>query len=624
MTEQWYYSRNGQRFGPVPAEQLRQLAAARQLLPTDMLWKNGLSGWVAASTIPGLFAADTLDTETTARKPPPPPPPPAPARRAADPLDVQATARSIADSPPRRAPAGDALDVQATARPIAEGPPRRNLGGDDLDREVTARTANGPPPVQARPASPAADFKGQVIDNFLITRRLGEGGMGVVYKATDRDTDVEYAIKVLPTALSADPRALADLKKEVANAQALTHQNLLKINYLATSGSLSYIVMEYIDGDTLEEYRLRKGRTIPAEDFKKIAPQILSGLEYLHEKGVVHRDVKPQNIMISHNGDIKITDYGIALSIKEQLQRGSEVEAMGTLAYSAPEQMAGGDLVDRRADVYAVGMMFHRLVSGQFPFNEKDRNAIVAWHKDPNHRIANLGNPALNVIIQKALSVNPAARFASCRELLKELAQYGLIESQDAEPAAPAASGRTEQLLELTRLIRQQLQRRLWDLKNDFNYPQVMKNEDGNYELPKGDAFSRMRAFAKRVTGGLVHPAEELANEIDALQTHGQQIDPRINQNVMVLVEEAERRLTKEAIPIGGWISLGAAGLGVLLIIIGAVAQSGPAALIGFLLIVYGGFVGGMFTLRPLWAKRRFCNDVLHFLRKAPEGPRFN
>ena len=391
MADQWFYSRSGQQFGPVSAEQLKQLAASRQLAPTDMLWKEGMKDWAQARIVRGLFPQEAAAT---------PKPPPLP----------------------------DALDAERTA-PRAAPPPAAGIA-DDLDRETTRRppaaVATAVPPVgQVRPA---AGLKGQVLDNFLITKQLGEGGMGVVYKATDRDTDVEYAIKVLPPALCADPRALADLKKEVATAQALTHQNLLKINYLTTSGPTTYIVMEYIDGENLEEYRRRKAGTLKLDEFRKIAPQILTGLEYLHDKGVVHLDVKPHNIMLTRNGEVKITDYGISRSIKEQLRQGDrQGPPTGTLCYMAPEQLRGGDVLDRRADVYAASMMFLRLLTEKFPFDLKNHQAITAWHLDPRHQIHSTGTPGLDTVLRKALAVNPSERYSSCQEMLRALEKSGVL-----------------------------------------------------------------------------------------------------------------------------------------------------------------------------------------------------
>jgi serine/threonine protein kinase len=427
MADQWFYSRGGQQFGPVSAEQLKQLAASRQLAPTDLLWKEGMKDWAQARIVRGLFPQEAAATPK-----PPPLPPPLP----------------------------DALDAERTA-PRATPPPARIA--DDLDREATRRPPGVatavPPLVQVRSAT---DLKGQVLDNFLITKRLGEGGMGVVYKATDRDTDVEYAIKVLPPALSADPRALADLKKEVANAQALTHQNLLKINYLKSFGPTTYIVMEYIDGEDLEEYRRRKAGALKLDEFRKIAPQILTGLDYLHDRGIVHLDVKPHNIMLTRNGEVKITDYGISRSIKEQLRQGDRQEPpTGTLCYMAPEQLRGGDVLDRRADVYAAGMMFLRLLTEKFPFDLKNHQAITAWHLDPRHQIHSTGTPSLDTVLRKALAVNPSERYSSCQEMLRALEAGGVLgEAPPVMGAAPVGGLTLIEQIEATRKKLQSLRAR--------------------------------------------------------------------------------------------------------------------------------------------------------------------
>ncbi len=260
--------------------------------------------------------------------------------------------------------------------------------------------------------------------------------MGVVYKATDQETEVDYAVKVLAPELTADPQALSDLKKEVANAQALTHQNLLKVNYLASTGSLTYVVMEYIDGENLEEYRLRRGGKLTLDDLRKIGPQILTGLNYLHEKGVVHRDIKPHNIMLTKTGEVKITDYGIASTIKEQVYHRNNTETpTGTLAYMAPEQLRG-EVCDRRTDVYAAGLMFQRLLTGRFPFDEKKREAIAKWHLDPKHAIAPTENVALNRVLEKCLEVDPGRRYTTCREVFLGLSQAGLVSGDFAETLA--------------------------------------------------------------------------------------------------------------------------------------------------------------------------------------------
>lgn len=271
-------------------------------------------------------------------------------------------------------------------------------------------------------AAPADLSVGSLLrGRYLITKPLGRGGMGVVYKATDKETHAEYAVKVLVPELSRDPQALADLRREVAIAQKLGHPNLLRINYLDTDGTTAFIVMEFVEGEELEAYRLRKGGRLSGSEFKEVMAQVLAGLDHLHSQGIVHLDLKPQNLMISGGGAVKLTDFGISKSIREQLQARSRGEMpVGTLCYMAPEQLRQ-EVCDPRTDIYALGIMSHQLLTGEFPFPVTSREEIVGWHLGPEYDGSRLRG-GWGRLVEQCLARNPADRFASCREFLTELA----------------------------------------------------------------------------------------------------------------------------------------------------------------------------------------------------------
>jgi serine/threonine protein kinase len=264
---------------------------------------------------------------------------------------------------------------------------------------------------------------GSLVDGrYLITKKLGRGGMGTVYKVVDRETEVEYAIKVLAPELAGSPEAIRDLKKEVATAQQLTHENLLRVNYLGVSESSAYLLMEFIDGEDLETYRARKGQggKLSDEEFRNIVGQLLKGLDYLHDRGMVHLDIKPQNVMVSRNGEVKVTDFGISTTIKEQVQsRERDRAPIGTLCFMAPEQFQG-HLCDRRTDIYALGIMFHLLLTGEFPFSTKNREEVVAWHLRREYQSAVLPR-CWQELIAGCLKRQPENRFSTCKELLSLL-----------------------------------------------------------------------------------------------------------------------------------------------------------------------------------------------------------
>jgi serine/threonine protein kinase/type II secretory pathway pseudopilin PulG len=273
----------------------------------------------------------------------------------------------------------------------------------------------------ARVAEFVALKTGTVLDNrYVITHLIGRGGMGAVYKAVDKEIESECAIKVLAPELAASAEAVTSLRREVAIAQKLTHQNLLRVNYLCTNSSPPFLVMEHIDGEDLETYRLRKGGKLSSDDFCHVATQILAGLTYLHDKGVVHLDIKPQNVMVAKTGEVKLTDFGIARTIKEQLASKDQSQVpMGTLCYMAPEQLRG-EVCDLHADVYSLGILFHLLLAGKFPFPTTAREDVVAWHLGPEYAPDGVPREWCR-LLRKCLARKPQDRFSSCAEIVASL-----------------------------------------------------------------------------------------------------------------------------------------------------------------------------------------------------------
>ena len=295
-------------------------------------------------------------------------------------------------------------------------------------RQPPSSIDTGPPPVFADTAAPAPIAApsggasldempiGYVLDNrYHVMRPLGRGGMGSIYKVVDKETGSECAVKVLRAELTRSPEAMQNLKREVATASTLTHQNLLRVNHLALRGSAAYILMEFIDGEDLETYLGRKGGCLSEGDFCRLMPQLLAGLDFLHERGIVHLDIKPQNIMVTPAGEVKITDFGISKTIKEQVDAQGRQPITGTVCFMAPEQLRG-ERTDRRTDIYALGIMFHFLLSGEFPFPLRSCEEIQAWHLGPSADVSRVPEK-WRPLVGKCLARKAAERFRSCQEI---------------------------------------------------------------------------------------------------------------------------------------------------------------------------------------------------------------
>lgn len=261
---------------------------------------------------------------------------------------------------------------------------------------------------------------------YLLDELVGVGGMANVYKATDLKNGSTVAVKVLREEFAQDAELVRRFKNESKAICILDHPAIVKVYDVSVTDKLQYIVMEYIDGITLKEYMTQRGGPLTWKEVVHFAGQILDALDHAHQKGVVHRDVKPQNIMLVADGRVKIMDFGIARFSRAESQAASE-KAIGSVHYISPEQ-AKGDVTDAKADIYSMGIMLYEMLSGQLPF-ESDTAVSVAI-KQISDKAVPLGQlapevpKALQDITARAMAKDPAARYPSARAMLNDLEAF--------------------------------------------------------------------------------------------------------------------------------------------------------------------------------------------------------
>ncbi len=218
-------------------------------------------------------------------------------------------------------------------------------------------------------------------DRYVLEDMIGSGGMAVVYRATDRVTGNDVAVKILKDEFVADEQFRRRFLNESRAISMLRHRNIVSVIDFEFEGNLQYIVMEYIDGITLKDF-IRTQKAIPYTIAVKITMQILSALQHAHERGIIHRDIKPQNIMILSDGTIKVMDFGIARISKFETVTMTD-KAIGTVYYISPEQ-ARGEHTDEKSDIYSVGVMLYEMLTGALPLTATPP-VSVAIKRDPVH-----------------------------------------------------------------------------------------------------------------------------------------------------------------------------------------------------------------------------------------------
>ena len=222
---------------------------------------------------------------------------------------------------------------------------------------------------------------GKTISHYKILEKLGEGGMGEVFLAEDTKLDRKVALKFLPEEYTKDQQAKERFEREAKAAAALNHPNIVTIYDINEHEDQTYIAMEYVDGQTLKEQITN--RKLPITEIMDIFTQICQGLSKAHETGIIHRDIKPQNIIIDKESRVKILDFGLA-KLKGVSQLTRESSTLGTVAYMSPEQAMGIE-VDHRTDIWSLGVVLYEMLSGELPFKGEYEQAVVYSIINENH-----------------------------------------------------------------------------------------------------------------------------------------------------------------------------------------------------------------------------------------------
>lgn len=269
-------------------------------------------------------------------------------------------------------------------------------------------------------------YTGKRLDaRYEIQELIGVGGMAVVYRAYDVVEDRIVAVKILKDEFLGNKEFIRRFKNESKAIAVLAHPNIVKVYDVSFGTKIQYIVMEYIDGITLKEYISKQG-VLEWSDAVYFTRQILSALSHAHEKGVIHRDIKPQNIMLLADGTIKVTDFGIARFSSNETQTMTD-RAIGSVHYISPEQ-AKGSVIDEKADIYSVGVMLYEMLTGKLPFEADNAVSVAIMQMQSVPKTPRDINPdipyGLEEITLKAMQKLPCNRYSSAKEMIADIEHF--------------------------------------------------------------------------------------------------------------------------------------------------------------------------------------------------------
>jgi len=265
-------------------------------------------------------------------------------------------------------------------------------------------------------------MKEKTIGKYTILEEIGRGGMGVVYKGKHASLNRFAAIKVLPAQLAVDELCLQRFLREADTLAKLQHQNIVNIYDIETQNDTQYLIMEFVNGQTLADLLKSHGPYAP-DEAAKIVRDVARALSHSHAKGVIHRDIKPANIMIDEDGIVKVADFGIARAMESTAV--TQTGIIGTPKYMSPERIKGHEDIDGRSDIYSLGIVFYEMVTGRVPFPDENEFTVLEKHvkkaPPPPSRLKTDLPVVYEKIILRCLAKSKIARYPTCRELVVSL-----------------------------------------------------------------------------------------------------------------------------------------------------------------------------------------------------------
>lgn len=327
---------------------------------------------------------------------------------------------------------------------------------------------------------------GQKLDRFIIEKEIGAGAMGTVFRATDTKSGEKVAFKFISTGLDTSPKAMARFEREMAILKTLHHPNIVQLKATGTYRSKPFYAMEYIDGESLEDMLQRRGR-LDWEEVVRLGQQVCAALYHAHDRGIIHRDLKPANIMITKDGTLKLTDFGIAKGLDAQQLTATNC-AIGTASYMSPEQCKGEKNLSHKSDLYSLGVMLYEMLVGRRPFQAENTLEMYLAHVEgtferPTRIVLDI--PIwLDTLVCQLMEKQPDKRPFDASVVSKALADIKEKVETRRSAGVDVATGRTpgrrlrdatEEDREAAKLLKQATRRKKKSAKAPFTESQAFK-----------------------------------------------------------------------------------------------------------------------------------------------------